>query len=158
MVAHWEYPPVAVPNDGSPWLVNHPLTNIGVALFGGIFVMLMMRRAVPLEQDKNIDRTRLVLLSGARGIAATWLALQAFLVCCAIVLFASSVHWSIVNDPQQHVSWGVWTGMFGLCLVMVETPGVAFMAQCVPFGLAYGLTLGVIFAWFARIKAEPHHT
>lgn len=158
MIAHWEYPAVAIPNDGSPWLVNHPLTNIGAAFFGGIFVALAMRGSIPREPNKNIDRTRLVLLSGARGVAATWLALQAICVCLAIVLFASGVHWAAVNDPQQHASLGTWISMFGVCLVSVETYGIAEMAQAVPFGLSYGLMLGVFFAWLSRSKLESRRT
>lgn len=131
--AHWGYGPGS---DTS--LVNHPLTQLSVAAFGGVWVSTLfphLRRRMAVQRK----HAWFIVRGGLCGILATILTLISVLILGSIVLGVT------LNHGDRSVSL-----FLAVYLVMLDmfTYGLALIPYSIPFSFGYGCVAGFFVVFF----------
>jgi len=136
VIVHESYQP---PADRS--FVDDPLTNLGVMISGGLFTSIAISWVLSKLPGFDFQTRALRTVSGAMAaVLSTVLAFQAM-----IVLTSAYLAWTGVRDAPL-----MWPGAFVVAMIDVETFGVIYSVQCVPYSFLAGAGIMTILESFRR--------
>lgn len=119
--------------------VDHPLTNLGVMFFGGLFTGIVISWVLSKLPGIDFQTRALRIIFGAMAaVLSTVLALQAM-----IVLTSAYLAWIGVRDAPL-----MWPGAFLVAMVDVETFGLIYTVQSVPHSFLAGAGMIAILEGF----------
>ncbi len=119
--------------------IDSPLTSVTICALGGLFVMLFLRDLLRhLALPSQAGRTRFLIRAGAYGVSATLASLQTFLALATFYL----VYFLRGTAPTSPQAPGLIT-QFVLGFIDIETYGLDPMTYSLPFGLVFGLLVGL---------------
>ena len=122
--------------------VNHPLTNIGLPILGGICVSFLMLRLLNKATESDImTASRVVLKGGLRAMAATVLALELFYIFASAYL---AMFRSEVNAVSQPPALERIAGAFLLWFISIQAYGLQPVALSLPFSFVSGCIAGAV--------------
>jgi hypothetical protein len=125
--------------------VNHPLTNIGVPILGGIcFSFLELRLLKKATESETMTAQRVVLEGGLRAMGATILALEIFYVLASAYLAALPFEVREANQPPAPERIG---GAFILWFVSIQVYGLQPVVLSLPVSFASGCIAAVPILW-----------
>ena len=115
--------------------VDHPLTSVGIPIFGGIFVSWFILPMV--RRSSELNRLAVVVRTAGRAVGATALTLEAFYVSTSIFLaFRDSIREGV--NPIE--------GFIG-SFIDIQTYGIEALLDSIPFAVGYGVAAGLFFSW-----------
>jgi hypothetical protein len=137
--------------DSDTTFVNHPLTNGGVTVLGGLCVsFVMMRLLTKTLGRRTIAPLSVVAKAGFWGMTATFSALELFYIFASLYLALF-----LANDLQPSLLQRF--GMFALWFLNIQGYGIYPIALSLPFSFVYGSLAGlvILLTWRRRRVREP---